>query len=271
MDGLGVIGLNRMARNALTLGMPLCFSACASSPSPSNCADGVDVYAAASLRDVLGPIAQSWTQTTGTPVRHNFASSGVLAQQILATPGADVFLSANAQWMDSVQQAERVLADSRIPLVANRLVVVARADAQLPTGPEVVFHADIHHIAMGDPGSVPAGRYAQQWLESLDHQGVDGWTALKSRATHAQDVRAALDHVRSDPGVVGIVYASDAATTREVQTLFTVPPDRISPIVYPAAQIRPGCQAATAYLEALRTPEAQQAFLSHGFAPLDSQ
>ncbi|NCG21804.1 MAG: molybdate ABC transporter substrate-binding protein [Rhodobacterales bacterium] len=270
MNGTRPQTIRLWARTAIAWISPLVLSGCGGTPTARNCADGIDVYAAASLRNVLVPVGERYTATTGISVRHNFAGSGVLAQQILATPGADVYLSANTRWMDEVTNAGRVVEGSLSPWLQNRLVLVARIDAALPHSPQALFHPSVHHIAMGDPNSVPAGQYAKQWLTSLQHQGADGWTQLQQRASHAHDVRAALDHVRSDTGVVGLVYATDAATASDVKVLYEIPPRSLQSIVYPAAQIAPGCAPAANYLAHLRTTESFATLSAHGFIPLDA-
>ena len=235
-------------RAAIAWIYPLVLGACGTTPTAHNCADGIDVYAAASLRDVLVPVGDRYTEATG----------------------ADVYLSANTHWMDAVSAAGRVVEGSLAPWLNNRLVLVARADASLPHGPEALFHPSVHHIAMGDPNSVPAGQYAKKWLSTLQYQGTDGWTYLQQRASHAHDVRAALNHVRSDTGVVGLVYTTDAATAQDVQVLYEIPQNSVEPIVYPAAQIAPGCAPAADYLAHLRSADIVSTLAAHGFAPVET-
>ena len=221
------------------------------------------VFAAASLQEVVRDAAQAWTERSATPVTFSFAGSNTLAQQILAAPGADVFLSADDRWMDQVQDAGRLRDAGRIHIWRNSLVVVGRHDAQIHLKSTAdLASATYRHLALGDPQAVPAGRYAK---EVLEHTGI--WSKLASRVVPSADVRAALALVESDPEIVGIVYRTDVATSTKARILLELPPVDGLDIVYAAAPVRDGAPEAESFLDFLASADGLAIAARHGFQP----
>lgn len=229
----------------------------------------VVVYAAASLRDALGELGPEVEQATGTRLVVNLGASSTLARQIVAANKADVFFSADQAWMDHVESAGLVDTGSRRSPLSNRLVVVVPADSGL----EVRSAADlagvgVRRLALASPDTVPAGKYAKAWLES---QGW--WAAVVERVVPALDVRAALAAVESGAVEAGIVYRTDAASSKRVRVAFEVPAAEGPPISYALAAMadRPHRERARAVVEWLSGPKAAVAFERHGFVPVAPQ
>lgn len=231
----------------------------------------LSVYAAASLRDVLGKIAPRFEKESGETVVFNFGSSGDLARQIVAAAKADVFLSAGVKEMDQVAAEHLVAEGTRRDLLSNQLVVIESRDAAHPDrsrfkAPFVATQlADpsVTRLSLADPATVPAGRYAKEWLEKV---GV--WTQVAGRVLPAVDVRAALAAVASGGAPAGIVYRTDAAHADGVRVAHVVPLAEGARIVYPVAAIRdrPALAQAKRFLAFLSTRESRATFEGDGFA-----
>ncbi len=228
------------------------------------------VFAAASLREALEELGSAFQQETGTRVVFNFAGSNDLAHQIAATRGADLFLSASSAWMDTVQNAGRVVPQTRRDLLANSLLVVANArDTSRITDPCALAAHPFRNLAMGDPEAVPAGTYARTWLRSVRCGGRPLWDAVQARVAPAPDVRAALGLVLADPRVIGLVYRTDQrAFAERTRVLFEVRGG--PPIRYALAQLSEGGDPpnATRFYEYLAGPRGTEVFRRHGFMPL---
>lgn len=235
--------------------------------------DRLVVFAASSLEDVLGAVSSelAGAEALQEPV-FNFAGSNVLARQIEAGAVADVFLCADEAWMDALEERDLLLPGTRRTVVSNRLVVVAREDASFEMR-EIgdLAELDMRYLALGDPEAVPAGRYARRYLESVRHADGSLWQAVRSRIAPAPDVRAALALVEADPSLVGIVYASDALSSRRVRVLYAVPLDEGPAIRYAGAVLRraPRADRARTYLRELSGPEARAVFERYGFVSVD--
>jgi molybdate transport system substrate-binding protein len=227
------------------------------------------VYAAASLRDVLGDISAAFARQGGGEVVFNFAGSNVLAQQIIAAPSADLFVAANEDWIEKLVQRGHLVAASQRVLAANALVLVAHAEsdvrlARIEDLPSLSFT----HLAVGDPSSVPAGIYARTYLSSVRSADADTWTLVAPRLAPAPDVRAALAMVEANRQVVGVVYRTDALASDRVKVLLEVPIDRKGATVrYYAALVKSGRQheRARKLLSFLQGELAQTIFAKHGF------
>ena len=190
----------------------------ASADKPSHPVE-VSLYAAASLRDALEDLAPRCESSLGVRLLFNFGPSNDLARQIIAAARADVFFSADEDWMDRVVAAGLVDTASRRSLLSNRLVVVGPADTPLRvTAPGELKQASVRRIALANPDAVPAGKYARAWLETA---GL--WGSLRDRVVPSVDVRAALATVESGAADVGIVYRTDAALSKKVRILYEVP------------------------------------------------
>ncbi|HTU23093.1 MAG TPA: molybdate ABC transporter substrate-binding protein [Gemmataceae bacterium] len=220
----------------------------------------VAIFAAASTQDVIKQIARDFEVQGGTPVTCSFAASSTLARQIEHGADADLFLSANERWADHL--ADKGLVAERRDLLANRLVVVAPAAHPLPLRRVTDLAGDdVQRLALAlDP--VPAGHYAR---EALQKAGI--WEQVKGRVREAGDVRATLAIVERDEADAGIVYATDAVTSKKVQTALEVPEDLHTPIRYPLVLVRRsgGSPAARAFYDFLSGDKALSHFRKAGF------
>lgn len=232
----------------------------------------ITVFVAASLREAMQDLGKSYEERTGVHVLFNLAGSNELARQIIAAPKADLFLSANENWMDSVEKAGRVVAGTRHDLLSNRLVVVAGNASQWKiAAPCDMATIPFKNLALGDPEAVPAGKYARQWLTSVQCNGRSLWDIVHERVAPAPDVRAALALVLADPDLIGIVYKTDyLAYTGKLKVIHEVADG--PPIRYVIAQIAEGPDAADAgkFLEYLMSGDAKAIFEKHGFTVLSS-
>ena len=228
------------------------------------------VFAAASLKESLDEAVLAYQKQTAQPVRVSYAASSALARQIEQGAPADVFLSADLEWMDYLQQRKRVDTATRRNLLGNTLVLVApdAGDVRpvtLQRGVDLLPRLGARgRIAMGLVASVPAGKYARASFVSL---GV--WTALQPRVAEAESVRAALMLVARGEASLGVVYGSDAQAEPKVRVVGVFPEDTHPPIVYPVTRIassrHPG---AAAFVRWLATPTAARIFRRHGFKVL---
>ncbi len=232
-------------------------------PEPASGAP-LTVYVAASMTDVMKELGQVFQAATGTALRLNAAGSGTLARQLDAGAPADLFVSANAKWMDFLEGRGLIEAASRFDLARNRLVLIAprATPLELPMvkGREVggAFEG---FMAVGDFKSVPAGNYAKESLGWL------GWLAqLEGRLVYGHDVRQVLMLVSRGEVRAGIVYATDARQAANVVATAVFPEHSHSPIVYPAAILKASANpAAAAFAGFLQTAEARAVLEKHGF------
>jgi molybdate transport system substrate-binding protein len=225
----------------------------------------ITVFAAASLTESVGALAAAYQQRTGITVRTSFASSGTLARQIDAGAPADIFISADVVWVDFLQEHHRLVAGTRHNLVANRLVLVAPAASslQLTLGPNAPVAAALRgeRLALADPVSVPAGRYAQAAFESF---GI--WKDLEPRLLRGEDVRVALMWVARGEAPLGVVYATDARAEPRVRIVDTFPESSHPPIIYPVALAIGASPAAREFAAFLDSSTARAVFAKAGFA-----
>lgn len=232
-------------------------------------ADEVVVFAAASMKTALDPLAEAFQAETGHSVVISYAGSNALAKQILDGAPADIFISASVQWMDEVEKGGEVAEGTRADLLGNTLVLVAHdTDAPQVTpapGFDLAGLLDGGKLAMALVDSVPAGQYGKAALSAL---GV--WDAVAPSVAQADNVRAALALVATGEAPYGIVYATDAAAEPQVHVVGTFPADTHEPIVYPVALLKNAAdEADRAFLQALGAPEADAAFAAQGFTVLD--
>jgi molybdate transport system substrate-binding protein len=225
----------------------------------------VVVFAAASLKNALDEASAAYQRETETKVLVSYAASSTLAKQIENGAPADLFISADLDWMNYLQQRGLIKAETRLTLLGNRLVLIAPADstANIEIRPGFAL-ADLlgnERLAMADPGAVPAGKYGKAALEKL---GV--WASVAARVAPAEDVRAALLLVSRHETPLGIVYATDAAADQGVRIVAVFPQDSHPPIVYPAAEVATGTNpAAAAWLAYLKSDRARPFFERQGF------
>ena len=243
-------------------------------PSPGDLR-ALTVFAAASLRDVIDEIAEAFSEESGIEVVRNYAGSNVLARQIRATDEADVYLSANENWMDHVAEAGRIVEGSRRAFLSNRLVIVTHHDSRLEIeGPDDLTGPDVDLVSLADPEAVPAGRYAREWLQARPRPGGSSvWDVLEDRVAPAPDVRAALALVEADPSVPGIVYRTDAAASDRVRVHYEVAGVEEPRVRYVAARIEGGASpaAADAFLAYLAGPDAAAVFERAGFVTVETE
>lgn len=229
------------------------------------------MFAAASLRDVAGEIARELESRQPVEIVFNFAGSNTLAQQIDAGSGADVFLSADEKWVDSLDRSGRLVPGSRRRLLSNRLVLIAHRDAEVDVDtPADLIDAQYRFLAVAEPEAVPAGRYARALLEHRTVAGVSLWQRLADRLAPTLDVRAALALVESDPEILGIVYRTDALTSEQVRVVYEFPPVDEVPITYWGALVAGGDapEPGALFLDFLQDPEAAAIIERHGFVPI---
>jgi molybdate transport system substrate-binding protein len=229
---------------------------------PLRAEEPVTLFAAASTAPAIEDIARLYEAEHRGTIRTVFASSGVLARQIYNGAPADLFISANPDWMNWL--VERGAIDGTpVTLLSNRLVLIQhtrqsgllRLDENLPEA------LDGGRLAIGDPAHVPAGIYAREALQSL---GL--WTRLAPLTVRTRDVRAALFLVSRGEAVAGIVYASDLAFSKNIRLATYFPAESHAPLLYPAGILAAGDRAAARkLLDFLRTSEVVDIFDRHGF------
>jgi len=177
------------------------------------------VFAAASLRDVMQEVAEEYKKQTGVVLVFNFSGSNVLAKQIEASRKADVYLSANAYWMDYLSLRNMIHKNSERVFLSNHLVVVAQKDThwRMDTISEL-DELPFRFLSLGDPDAVPAGRYAKQYLKTIqvnnDPNEMSVWDSVKDKVLPAPDVRAAAGMVKDMHDIIGIVYKTDAIVSK---------------------------------------------------------
>ena len=227
-------------------------------------AEDVTVFAAASLSDALGAVAEAHEAETGVEVVLVLGGSSALARQIEQGAPADLFLSANPGWMDRLERAGRLAPGTRRDLLGNRLVLIGpEGAAPVSLGPEIAERLDGRVLAMALTEAVPAGIYGRA---ALEHLGL--WAELAPEVAETRNVRAALALVATGAAPLGIVYRTDALAEPRVAELAVFPEGSHPPIIYPVAGIA-GRQsaAAAAFLDYLTGPEAAAIFAAHGFLP----
>lgn len=221
------------------------------------------VFAAASLTDAMKQVADAYKARSGVSITLSFGASSTLAHQIDQGAGADVFMSADTDWMDFLQKNSRIADGTRKDLLGNELVLVAASDAK--PAPKIAPHFDLAgalgdgKLAMADPASVPAGKYGKAALTAL---GV--WDSVSSRVVQAENVRVALEYVARGEAPFGIVYATDAKIA-PVKIVGVFPENSHPPIVYPVALTRTASPAARDFLAYLSGPQARAIFEKAGF------
>jgi molybdate transport system substrate-binding protein len=230
--------------------------------------DDVVVFAAASLKNAIDAAVADFQRDNEVKVRVSYGASSALAKQLENGAPADLFISADRDWMDWAEARGLINHETRKDLLGNRLVLVApAASAQAveitPNFPLVSLLGD-GRLAVADPDSVPAGKYAKAALETL---GV--WTSVKDRLAPAENVRAALFFVARGEVPLGIVYETDAVAEAHVKIVGVFPDDTHPPIVYPLALTAGSTNAeARRFLAFLASPAAKPIFKRQGFKVL---
>ena len=227
------------------------------------------ISAAASMQDVLTDIENLYTQQhPQVKIALNFGSSGSLENQIEQGAPIDIFISAAPKQMNDLEAKKLLLAKTRQDLVGNQMVLIVPPDNQ-----SIVDFADLakestKQIALGEPTSVPAGQYAEEILTNLNI--ID---AVRPKSVYGKDVRQVLSYVETGNVDAGIVYRTDAESSKQVKIVATALPKSHSPIIYPVAVIKDGkhLQAAQQMLQFLFSPKAQAIFKQYGFVSINNK
>jgi molybdate transport system substrate-binding protein len=225
----------------------------------------ITVFAAASLKEALDDQARRFEAATGNKVIISYAGSNALAKQIEAGAPADVFISADLDWMDYLESRNLLAPKSRVDLLRNRLVLIApvASGAALRIGPDFPLAAALgsERLALANPDSVPAGKYAKSALQTL---GV--WSSVENRIARTENVRAALTLVARGEAAFGIVYATDAAAEPKVRVVGSFPESTHPPIVYSVALVAgPRSPAAGEFAAFLASAPARPTWQRFGF------
>jgi molybdate transport system substrate-binding protein len=224
------------------------------------------VFAAASLKEALDEQVARFTADTGGRVAVAYAASNALARQIEAGASADVFLSADADWIDYLDKRKAIRPGTRTDLLRNRLVLIApagsRAELRIAPGFDLAGALAGGRLAIANPDSVPAGRYGSEALRSLRV-----WSAVEPHIARTENVRVALLLVARGEAPFGIVYATDALAEPKVRIVDTFPPNTYAAIVYPVAIVATSRSPyAQRFVASLASPAARTVWLRHGFA-----
>ncbi|HEX3915440.1 MAG TPA: molybdate ABC transporter substrate-binding protein [Steroidobacteraceae bacterium] len=227
----------------------------------------ITVFAAASLTNVLQELGDGYTKGRPIPVRFSFAASSALARQIENGSRADIFFSADVEWMDYLQARNLIQPATRHDALGNQLVLIAPRDSRvsLRIQPHFKLAATLGsgRLATGDPDSVPVGRYAREALTNLG-----AWTEIADRLVRADSVRAALAFVDRGEAALGIVYSTDARIDSKVRVVDVFPAGSHQPIIYPVALTRGAMPEAARFAAYIRGPAGDRAFRRYGFTPL---
>lgn len=228
------------------------------------------VFAAASMKNALDDIGAAYAATTGVRIVASYAASSALAKQIEQGAPADIFASADTDWMDYAAGKKTISEPSRVNLLGNSLVLIAPKDSKLDKvaiGPgfDLSKLAGDGRIATGDVKAVPSGKYARAALEKLG-----AWRAAEPKFAMAESVRAALALVARGEAPLGIVYSTDAKIEPGVRIVGTFPADSHPAIIYPVAATATAKPEAAAYLTFLRSSAAKTIFEKYGFVFLVS-
>jgi len=226
------------------------------------------VFAAASMKNALDDVDAAYTKKTGVKVAASYAASSTLMKQIEQGAPADIFVSADLDWMDYGSKKKVIKDDTRVNLLGNKIVLIAPKDAKIDhvtIGPgfDLAKLAGDGRVTTGDVKSVPVGKYAKAALEKLG-----AWTAVEPKMAMAESVRAALALVARGEAVLGIVYETDAKVEPNVKIVGAFPEDSHPPIIYPVAATVTAKPDAADYLAFLRSAAAKAIFEKYGFTVL---
>ncbi|MHA3384347.1 molybdate ABC transporter substrate-binding protein [Yersinia enterocolitica] len=234
--------------------------------SSSAMAADITVFAAASLTNALQDIAVQYKKEKQVDVVASYASSSTLARQIEQGAPADLFISADQQWMDYAIDKQQMVANTRYTLLGNELVLIAPKDSKI-TKVAIDKKTDWKklleggRLAVGDPDHVPAGIYAKESLENLG-----AWATLAPEMARANNVRSAMALVERAEAPLGIVYGSDAIASDKVKVVGVFPEASHKPVEYPMAIVK-GHEnpTVTAFYDYLKSPAAAVIFEKYGF------
>src|SRR6202023_553255 len=242
---------------------------CGSTWSPALAQDkSLTVFAAASMKNALDDVDAAFTRKTGVKVVASYAASSTLMKQIEQGAPADVFASADLDWMDYGSKKKVIKDDTRVNLLGNKIVLISPKDFKIDhagIGPvfDLAKLAGDGRIATGDVKAVPVGKYAKAALEKLG-----AWQAAEPKFAMADSVRAALTLVARGEAALGIVYSTDAKVEPGVKIVGTFPADSHPPIIYPVAATATAKAEATDYLAFLKSSAAKTILEKYGFTYL---
>jgi molybdate transport system substrate-binding protein len=222
----------------------------------------VNVYAAASLTDVMKEIAANYEKQSTDKIVFNFGASSLLARQIIEGAPADIFFSADEAKMDDLQKAGLIVTETRRDLLSNALVIVVPNDNKLTVASPDELLTKTQKIAIADPRAVPAGIYTKEYLS-----GLRLWDKLELEMVPTENVRAALAAVESGDVDAGFVYKTDANISKKVKIAFSVPVEKGPAIRYPVAIVKEAKNksAAEEFLRYLESDTARKLFEQYGF------
>ena len=226
------------------------------------------VFAAASLKNALDAINAQWQKETGKKASISYGASPTLAKQIEQAAPAQMFISADLDWMNYLARKNLIKPETRSNLLGNRIVLIAHKDKAQPIdikpGFDLAKALGDGRLLMANVDSVPAGKYGKAALEKL---GV--WSSVSGKLAQAENVRAALLLVSRGEAPLGIVYQTDAAADPNVRIVGTFPEDTHPPIIYPIALTANGSHPdATAFLDYIKSAKAKPLFEAQGFTVL---
>ena len=240
---------------------------CALVPAQAREPGAVTVFAAASLTDAMQQIGKNYEASTRRKVTFSFAGSMILARQIEASAGVDLFISADVESMDYLDGKGLIAKNSRVDLLANRLVLIAPAASKtaltIARGFPLAQALMGGRLAVANTETVPAGRYARAALIALG-----AWDGVKMALAQGEDVRATLAYVARGEAPLGIVYATDARAEPRVRVVAAFPDSSHEPIIYPAAMTRDAKPDARGFLTYLKSPAARNILERAGFTVL---
>jgi molybdate transport system substrate-binding protein len=226
----------------------------------------ITISAAISLKEALDEIAQLYrAKAPDTTIHFNLGGSGTLQQQIEQGAPVDIFISASPDQMDALESKGLLLAGSRKDMVRNSVVLIVPKGKQGIASFQDLAAPEVKFIAVGEPKTVPAGKYAE---EILTHFGL--YEKLKPKFVLGKDVRQVLTYIATGNADAGIVYATDALTSKYVTVVATAPKDSHSPVVYPLAIIKnsKNIEDAKKIADFLASPQATEVFKKYGFQSL---
>jgi len=257
-----------MTRISRFVAIVLAFFSILGAPFAAGQDKAITIFAAASMKNALDDINAAFTKSTGIKVVASYAASSALMKQIEQGAPADVFASADLDWMDYGSQKRLINDATRVNLLGNQLVLIAPKDSKLDNvtiGPrfDLAKLAGDGRIVTGDVQAVPVGKYAKAALEKLG-----SWDAASSKFAMTENVRAALTLVARGEAPLGIVYATDAKVEPRVKIVGTFPADSHPEIVYPVAATATAKPEADTYLRYLRSAAAKAVFEQYGFVSL---
>jgi molybdate transport system substrate-binding protein len=224
----------------------------------------ITVSAAISLKNAFEEIGRLYEAQNGTKCIFNFGASGDLAKQIAGGAPVDVFASAAQKDMDDVNKQELIVAGTRADFAANSVVLIVPAGAKTSLKSfDGLSAAEIKKIAVGNPKTVPAGRYAEEVFNSIQILA-----SIKNNLIYAENVRQVLDYVARGEVDAGVVYATDAAVrSKDVKIIATAPEASHKPVVYPIAIVKGAKNEADvkAFIALVLSPEGKKILQKHGF------